>query len=286
MNILAYLTQPFPKAENKWKTIIQISLFVTLFLFVFQPFGIGQIESSSIKSLFIGGFGIVSFIVMVIDLLLIERIFSRFFNEKNWYVYKELFWLLCIVSSIGLGNALYAISFSNRALALEYIVNYQIVTFAVALLPICIFTLAKQNYLLKKHTTTAKDTNENLKPTVPQKNQNITIYSYNENTKEEFDINQLYFIESQGNDISLYLYEDNILVNKKLRNTLKNTLAYLTDSPELAQCHRAFIVNLNKVEQVEGNSQGLVLKFTDSDAEVPVSRSFVSTIKHQLSIIT
>lgn len=82
MNIISYLKQPFPKAENKWKNIVLISLFVTLFLLVFQPFGIGQIENS--KYLFIGGFGLVSFFILVFDLIIIERLFHRFFDEKNW----------------------------------------------------------------------------------------------------------------------------------------------------------------------------------------------------------
>lgn len=83
MNILLYLKQPFPKAENKWKNIVLISLFVSLFLLVFQPFGIGQIENCSNKYLFIGGFGFVTFTILVLDLIIIERLFCRFFKEKK-----------------------------------------------------------------------------------------------------------------------------------------------------------------------------------------------------------
>lgn len=283
MNIIAYLKQPFPKAENKWKNIVLISLFVTVFLLVFQPFGIGQIENS--KYLFIGGFGLVSFFILVFDLIIIERLFHRFFNEKNWRLYKELFWLFCIIFSIGLGNVLYVISFSGQHLSLAYIINFQVSTFAVAVFPISIFTISKHNYLLRKHTTSAKDVNDSLntESTISQENKHISLYSYNEKAKVEFDINNLYYIESKGNDIELNLYENDLVISKTLRNTLKKALGYLADSPELVQCHRAYIVNLSKVNKVEGNSQGLVLKFANCDVEVPVSRSFVSTIKSKLS---
>lgn len=284
MNILLYLKQPFPKAENKWKTIVLISLFVTIFLFVFQPFGIERIGNRNSKYFFIGGFGFVSFIIMVFDLIIIERLFHRFFNEKNWRVYKEIFWLICIVFSIGLANVLYTILFSGQQLSLAYIVNFQVITLTVAVFPITLFTISKHNYLLRKHASSANDVNKNLdrEPESSKENCSISLYSYNEKAKVVFDINTLYYIESKGNDIELNLYEDNNFTSKTLRNTLKKSLGYFVDSSELVQCHRAYIVNLSKVNKVEGNSQGLVLKFENSDAEVPVSRSFVSSIKSKL----
>lgn len=284
MNILLYLKQPFPKAENKWKTIVFISLFVTIFLFVFQPFGIERIGSRNSKYLFIGGFGFVSFIIMVFDLIIVEHLFHRFFNEKNWRVYKEIFWLICIVFSIGLANVLYTTLFSGQQLSLAYIVNFQVITLAVAVFPITVFTISKHNYLLRKHASSANDVNKNLnrESEASKGNCSISLYSYNEKAKEVFDINTLYYIESKGNDIELNLYEDNNFISKTLRNTLKKSLSYFVDSPELVQCHRAYIVNLTKVNRVEGNSQGLILKFENSNAEVPVSRSFVSSIKSKL----
>lgn len=285
MNILSYLKQAFPKAENKWRNIVLISLFVTLFLFVFQPFGIGRIKINSGKYLFIGGFGLVTFVILIFDLIIIENLFTRFFKEKNWRLYKELFWLFCIIFTIGLGNSLYAISFSGQHITLAYLIKFQITTFAVAIFPIIIFTISKHNFLLKQYTTSAKAVNNNLKTefTASQENKIISLYSYNEKAKEEFNINNLYYIESKGNDIELNLYENNIIIKKTLRNTLKKSLEYLADSPDLVQCHRAYIVNLTKVNKVEGNSQGLVLKLANCDIEVAVSRSFVSTIKSKLT---
>ena len=282
MNILCYLKQPFPKGKNKWKTIIFISLFVTLFLLIFQPFGIDSINR---KGIWTSGFGLVSFVVLVIDLIVVEQLFPRWFDDRNWCIYKELLWLLCIILTIGLANTLYAIGTTGQTLKLAHIINFQVVTFAVAIFPISIFILTKQNYLLKKHIASAKDTNERLHSdsSALQEDKYISISSYNEKVKVEFEIKQLCFIESKGNDIELNIYENNVLVCKMLRNTLKNTLEQLTDSNELVQCHRAYIVNLNTITKVEGNSQGLVLKFKNTEMEVPVSRSFVGTIKRLLS---
>lgn len=288
MNLISYLKQPFPKVENKWKTILFISLFVPLFLFVFQPFGLSVFENQMRKYLFIGGYGLVSFVILIIDFIVIERLFQRFFDERHWCLYKEIIWLFCVVSTIGIGNMVYAVYMSGQDLEFTVVLNFQLVTFAVALFPITLFIISKQKYLLKKHSTSALEANATLprEALLQHETKCYSIYSYNQKVKEDFDMNDLYYIESKGNDIELHLYENDMLVLKTLRNTLKSTREQMANCHELEQCHRAYIVNLNNVKKVEGNSQGLLLKFANGDAEVPVSRTFVSKIKCRLADIS
>ena len=47
----------------------------------------------------------------------------------------------------------------------------------------------------------------------------------------------------------------------------------LVDNDIFFRCHRAYIINLDKVEQVEGNAQGYKLKVRGTEERVPVSRS-------------
>ena len=285
MDFITYLKQPFPKAENKWRNIVLISLFVSLFLVVFQPFGIVHIANGLTKTVFIGGYGLVTFAVLFLELIIVERLFQKSFNERNWCLYKELLWLFCIVLSIGFGNVLYTLLFSGQELTMAYVGRFQLVTFAVAVFPITIFTVTKNNYLVKKYTNSANAVNKGLPAAskdLPIVSQHM-LYSYNKKAEITFDINALYTIESNGNDIEIMLFVEGAMVKKTLRNTLKKALEQLTGFPELVQCHRAFIINLNNVSQVEGNSQGLLLKLENSTVEIPVSRSFVPSIKQQLS---
>lgn len=286
MNIIFRLKQPFPKEENKWRNIILLSLFVTLFLLVFQPFGIERIGKRYDKYIFIGGFGLVTLISLVINLIIIERLFSRFFKEKDWCLYKELFWLFFVIFSIGIGNMFYIALFFNKhyEISMTNVLSYQLRTFAVATFPITLYTITKHNYLFKKHAASATYLNDSLKMESKhgQHNKYICLYSYNKTKKVEFDINDFYFIESKGNNVDIYFYEDDLITSKTLRNSLKKSLEYLADSADIVQCHRAYIVNLNKINNVEGNSQGLVLKLANCDIEVPVSRGFVDAIKMRL----
>ncbi len=41
--IREYLKQPYPLHANKWRLILFISIFVGLFMLVFQPFGLSQV---------------------------------------------------------------------------------------------------------------------------------------------------------------------------------------------------------------------------------------------------
>ena len=48
------------------------------------------------------------------------------------------------------------------------------------------------------------------------------------------------------------------------------------------RCHRAYIVNLDKIEQVEGNAQGYKLKLQGTEDLIPVSRNLNSEFSDRL----
>lgn len=281
MNIVNYISQPFPKAENKWKVIILISLFVSLFLIVFQPFGITLIKGSS-KNIFLSGYGIITFITLIFNLIIIEKLFSRFFDERNWTIWKEFIWLFWVIFSIGLGNAFYtAIIFEHSKPTIEIIINFQFVTIVVALIPITILIISKQKYLLNKHINSSKNVNKNLDlgKNIVEQSMSVRIFADNNKDFIEFDINDLYYIESSGNYIEIHLSKDDNIIRKTYRSTLKKALGFFKDTPEVIQCHRAFIVNTNKIISTKGNSQGLRLSLKNCENEIPVSRNYVHSIR-------
>ena len=284
MNLINYLKQPFPKAENKWKVIISISLFVSLFLIVFQPFGINLITGNA-KYIFLSGYGVITFLILIIDLIFIEKLFPKFFNERNWKIWKEFFWLLWVIFSIGLGNAFYtAIFIEDSKSNIEIIISFQIVTLIVAVIPITILIISKQKYLSNKYFISANEVNKNLEKEKSEffNNQKIKVYGDNQKDFIEFKISNFLFIESSGNYVEIYYLENDKESRKTLRNTIKNSLGFFQNINEVLQCHRAFIVNSSKIINTKGNSQGLRLNLENCDMEVPVSRGYVEKIKSKL----
>ena len=285
MNFIRYINQPFPKLVSRWKLIIIISLFVALFLIVFQPFGIHMMEGKN-KILTLSGYGLVTFIVLFINLIVIESIFPKFFNERNWTIWKEFTWLIWIIFSIGLGNALYTDYIVDYFLFnFMFFVNFQIITVAIGLIPTTILIISKQKYLLKKHLTSANDLNKKIIQSKTGINEPLLIRFYADNDKDfiEFNNDEFYFIESSGNYVEIYLFIDDKIIRKTYRSTLKRALDFFNNIPEIVQCHRAFIVNANKIISAKGNSQGLRLSIENCDYEVPVSRGFVNAVRDKIN---
>lgn len=286
MRLKKYLNQPFPKAENKWKTITFISLFVAAFLIIFQPFDINLYRDSN-KFIVLSGYGLITFVILIFDMIILENIFKKFYDDRNWKIWKEFISLTIVIFTIGLGNALYtSIVFGFYfEVGLKFYINFQAITFTVGIIPITVLIVSKQKYLSNKHSSSAKDVNLKLAKEKDETyiNQKIKIFADNLKDFIEIEMSDFLFIESSGNYIEVHYLENNKDVRKTLRNTIKNSLTFFSDIPEVLQCHRAFIVNIEKIINAKGNSQGLRLDLKNCESEVPVSRGYVETIKTKIS---
>jgi hypothetical protein len=101
--IWKYLNQRYPSEGNKWNIILPISLFVGLFMVVFQPFGLSGLESEH-KYLILAGYGAVTFTILSFDLFLLPLIFPKALSDENWTVLKEILFMIWVLFSLGLGN--------------------------------------------------------------------------------------------------------------------------------------------------------------------------------------
>ena len=79
-----------------------------------------------------------------------------------------------------------------------------------------------------------------------------------------------------------HLLEEGSVKNALLRTTI--TLLEETLQPYLViqRCHRAFLVNISHVTNVEGNMQGFSLSLKYINNEIPVSRTYTKRIKDTL----
>lgn len=286
MNLSTYINQPFPKAEGKWRIIFLISLFVSLFLIVFQPFGINMFQGAN-KYLILSGYGMVTFFTLVVNLIIIENVFYRFFDERRWVIWKEFVWLLWIIFSIGLGNALYtSIVFAPHFnVGISFYINFQLITLAVGVIPITVLITTKYSYLTSKYSNSAKTLSKSIKyeQLVAEEDMLVKLFADNQKDYLEIPASDILFVESMGNYINVHYLEGNSPLRKTLRNTIKNTQQYFTNTPQIIQCHRAYIVNIDKIISIKGNSQGLRVKLSSCDTEVPVSRTYVDTVRSRLA---
>ncbi|NJK98118.1 MAG: LytTR family transcriptional regulator [Bacteroidales bacterium] len=134
-------------------------------------------------------------------------------------------------------------------------------TLVIGIIPIVIITIINQNIKLAYNLKQASEFNlkiESIKGNI-EKEQTVCMFADNDKDMFEIQLSNLLYIEAVGNYVQIYYFIDSELKNVLLRSSLKRLELQLVDFPSLIKCHRAFIVNINQIDKVTGNSQGLKL---------------------------
>ena len=287
MMLLKQLKNPYPINLNRWNVVLFISIFIPLFLIIFQPFGMkdAQIEY---KYLLILGHGLATFSVLIINVFLLPATFKTFFSEKNWTILKQVFWFLWNVTTIGSSNYFLAnFITSGSGIQLSSLIYFIIITLAISIIPVSFLTIISYNRFLRKNLSVSQEINNQLKNQLSGNiAENIVIiHSENKKNKLETTDKKLLFIESTGNYVKVWVLENNKMLSKTIRNTIKNIDNQLSDKKYIIKSHRAFIVNVRFIEKVEGNSQGYRLIIKHSDNQVIVARNYINEIKKAIANI-
>lgn len=281
--MLKALRQPFPVVTEpafKWRMSIFVGLFVTLFLWFFKPFGLHNVSQTWVFA----GYGLITTLIILFNLFVLPKIFPRFYNEQNWTGYHEMIVMLWNILVIGLGNLLFSVALGFFDLSFTSLIYFQLITLAVAVLPVIAMILLRQNSLLKKNLAETQKLSADLQTVPPETHpdEKVTLASDVVNDRLQVAADALLYIASADNYIEIYYLENGSLKKKLQRNTLKKAEEILAGHPQFFRCHRMYIVNLDKVENVSGNAQGYKLHLQGSPEQIPVSRNLNKTISERL----
>lgn len=282
--ILKYLLQSYPMVENRWRIVLPISAFICLFMVIFQPFGLSAYKSPD-KYIVLAGYGLVTFLILIFNLFLIPAILPSFFKEKTYVVWKELLFFLWILFTIGLGNLIYTSLFFHLRLTFSSVLTIQLFTLAIGVIPITIITIVKQNYLYRKYSMTADQLSSALHPQKVSETLTSSATFMSDNGKDELSIpvSDLLAIDAERNYITIFYLTSGKPHSALLRNTLSYAEEVVSSYPGIFKCHRSFLVNIDWIVKVNGNSQGYRLVIDGVPDEIPVSRGNASRLKELLS---
>ena len=87
------------------------------------------------------------------------------------------------------------------------------------------------------------------------------------------------YIKAEGNYITIAYLKNGKIARTLFRNTMKYAADLLASNPSFYQSHRSWIVNLNRISGISGNSQGLRLRLESFDEEIPVARNNTAIFK-------
>ncbi len=287
----AFLRQPFPFRISVVRILFlsaATGLFVSLFLWIFKPFGSGDYILEG-RTWILWGYGFVTFLVLLVNMLIGPAVFPGCFNESKWNLYRALGLQFWNIISIGAANLFFAAFVSGEKIRLWAVPGFILQALAIGFFPLTISMFSIQSILLKKYAESTRRMNESIlasrgQPGEPEKNPTtVAVSSESGKDKVEIRLQDLLLVKSIDNYVEIYTADKDQAKMIMLRSSLKRIEQDLKDYPFLFKCHRAFLVNVNNISRVIGNSQGYKLVFKGIEFVVPVSRT---TSKNLFRLVT
>ncbi|MEO1434330.1 MAG: LytTR family DNA-binding domain-containing protein [Bacteroidota bacterium] len=276
--LIKQLNAPFPEPDGPQATLriaLFSGLFVAFFLMLFQPFGLSGNHIPN-KYLVLAGFGAITFVILLVDEFLIRPLFPLSGPQLTFG--KWLIWTSWIILSIAIGNFLYVNSlyqFEGTTLAL--FLQFCFYTLAIGIFPCFVTGWINQARQTKRNLAEAEQLQLQLQ-VPPEELRRIQIFAQGRKQVIELDLPQLLYLESQDNYVLVHFLSKDGYQKELIRSTLRFQEEQLAH-PELIRCHRSFIVNVQQIDQVEGNAQGLRLHLRDHEQQIPVSRKYIPAIR-------
>lgn len=283
---VAWLNKPFPFTETAGPKLLISALFggfIFLFLALFQPFGIQNI--TGYKYLFLAGFGIITFVVMLINFFVLPAVFPTVFDLDTWVVKKHILFCLLNILLITFTNWLYSFQVAEHIPKYHSLPSFLAITFSIGIIPTVFLSLLIERGLWTKHNEIARDVSIHLQE---QKDKRDTTGSsielVTDNKKETLQLqqNQLICVNSEGNYSKVYYQDEGRVMERLMRVPLKKVEEQLADFEMIVRCHRSYIVNLNQIQSISGNARSFKLHFAVPDLSIPVSRNFPKSVIDQI----
>ena len=249
--------------KNKIMAIILFGIFIFLFLYLFKPFGINEIEPV-LQIFFTMGFGIITILVLLIFKFLVEPLVIG----ERWTLGKDLLWDLLISSCIGVANYCYIAVIYHIGFMPRYVIYAIWTAILVGSIPVTVIHIMTYNKMyrdaLKKNDIPADD--------VLWENE-VRITAGNDKNDLRVDPRLILFLCSNDNYVTVAIKKDDIVSKVTIRGTLKSAEEELRKNKRFFRCHKCYIVNLDYVDRISGHSQNMKIRLLNSDELIPVSRS-------------
>lgn len=291
-SILQSLELPFNDI-NKWGYVLSATLFVFVFLSIYQPFDLSntffvsrQIDSSSI-SFMLSEITVVFLSLSISQFYLREKLFTSKMTIKRHILlfFMESVIILCLTFLIGLFSeypeTIEQNLIQNQFLNTLFIFGIHIFILVFPFIGIIFY------YKLKQLTSQKNKLQDEIVSLVKEKT--VLDLSYElkiSNDKDiielKIELKNLLFLESSNQYVKFYYIKDNKIQQKLIYNRLRTFLEEFKDL-QIVQCHRSYAVNLEKVKSIKIIQGKRYLIFTDNlDYKVPISKTYHSKIKELL----
>lgn len=267
---------PYYLHNDRKNTLLSlgIALCVLVVMLVFQPDPLSCMELNLLIT-------VVIFVVLYICIVWFPKFFPEAFDPLNWTIGKYILFTIwqCFVIGIFCSLLIHALQYHPSRDLLTTLGSFYISTLMYGSFSIIIATFVIREYMLKQSLQSAIHANQELEKIrsihvsheIEGDPAMVVIRSETSETAE-FHLPDLLYIEADDNYATLYWRSDKGLEKKMLRVNLKSIETQLNNA-YIIRCHRSFIVNINAITHVRGNTNGYKLDLHHTDLTIPVSRS-------------
>lgn len=275
-----FFNQPYDLLErNNFRHIFVFGgiTFAFFFMWVFEPFGLYNLSPITQKVKVIGLYLGCGLLLMILQFYILQDIVI-----KKHTVLKTIIWILLSFVILGLSTStINDILFNNSAFSISSIIYFQGVILTLNIIPVSFFILLHYSWTLKKRLNRASQINSRIESQQSKIIENKKVVINSENKKERFEISlsKLLFVTSLDNYIEIYIWDNDSLQKKILRNSLIKLEQDNSGIDEIFRCHKSYIINKAKIESIIGNAAGYKLKLYDYDMLIPVSRKWNKDIQ-------
>ena len=253
-------------------TII-ISLFFFVFAILYKPMGFHPAKALS-YALTMAVYSFLPGASIIISVKVIKS-FRSFSDSKEWTILKEVVSVLLIL--FGIGIAVYFLGFffesSGNRWTISTFLDSCKYALMIGILPFTFFTALNYRYLLSSGVNQYEEIPETGEMETQTNEEPVQINSRLKKEELSFYPGEFLYAESDGNYVVFYLFKNNQIKKEVIRNSINNIEQQMSAVPYFMRTHRAFIVNLKKIRSRQGNSLGYLIKLTDTEFKIPVSRN-------------
>ncbi|GAB5551859.1 MAG: hypothetical protein Sapg2KO_14500 [Saprospiraceae bacterium] len=273
---MQWLNLPYPLLQStkyKWLFALLSGIFVYVFLIVYQPFGTERL--TTYKYLFLAGFGVSVFLGVATTYFILPKLFQEFFRPEKWTIVKEILLQSCCILIISAFITLHNNYLAREIVSHQTFFNFLEITISIGIFPIVGLIFFKERTLSKRNIERAQLLSNQLPPAAVE--ETITVQIQEESVKASpivMQLSEFVYAQSEGNYVTIYHLDDNALVHKLMRLSLKQLDIQLESFSQIKRCHRSYLINMQHITSIDGNARSLTIQLDKVATSIPVSRSF------------
>ena len=271
-----FLNRTYPVRPSRlWVDSLVCGLLIWAILFLLQPFGLSAYPGNLL--LFTLLFGVITAGAYALYCWAVFRPLTR--RVKPWRIWHQILAVLGLLFFIAVCNVVLPSFIYHYDITLGGFLQFFYWTLNIGIFISAVSTLLEYNRY-------QRDQLQALLSNTADEQRDICITIHDTTVRGNdltLPINDLLYIEAQKNNVSVcYLREGNP-THVDLHTTLSAVIDDLKPYPNIFQCHRSFVVNVNNITSAQGNSNGYQLRLGTSVNDIPVSRAYVAQLKSYIA---